>query len=221
MTKLYEGINLDFRPTSYFSALSVEQLLLSSIKGQKRQDIVRQALKEGRVPLVPEAYLDSALTADDRNALGRIHPSFMGGEYLPKFHNEEVEIARINIASTTSDVTSLLARRVGNRIHYRVVDEYGGDTLTSPSTRTSNKPLTLGQVESFFNGAWSIFDNLEMNFGDDGFNEEEMLNFTSPSSEFYPEFGELYCKRIVEWGKQRRGALPGAAFTQATGQRTT
>ncbi len=205
MTKLYEGINLDFRPPSYFSALSIEQLLFSSIKGQERQDIVRRALKEGLV--VPEEYLDSELTEGDRNDLGRIHPSFMGGEYLPTFDNEEVEIARICIASTTSDVTSLLARRVGKRIHYRVVDEYGGDTLTGPSKRTSNKPLTLGQVESFFNGAWWILEILEMNFGENGYDEIEMLNFTNPSSEFYPEFAELYRKRIIEWGKESRGEL--------------
>jgi hypothetical protein len=39
-----------------------------------------------------------------RSALGRLHPSFMGGEYLPDRRDTEVEIARINIDSTTSDV---------------------------------------------------------------------------------------------------------------------
>jgi para-nitrobenzyl esterase len=33
--------------------------------------------------------------------LGLIHPSFMGGEYLPNRQEAEVEIARINIDSTT------------------------------------------------------------------------------------------------------------------------
>ena len=32
----------------------------------------------------------------------------MGGEYLPDRRDTEVEIARINIDSTTSDVTSVL-----------------------------------------------------------------------------------------------------------------
>ena len=59
-------------------------------------------------------------------ALGRIHPAFMGGEYLPDLSQDEVKIARITIASTTQDVTSVYARRGKNRIHYRVVDEYGG-----------------------------------------------------------------------------------------------
>jgi hypothetical protein len=53
----------------------------------------------------------------------------MGGEYLPDLKQDEVEIARITIASTTQDVTSVFARRGKHRIYYRVVDEYGGETL--------------------------------------------------------------------------------------------
>ena len=47
-----------------------------------------------------------------------------------------MEIARITIASTTQDVTSVYARQVGQRIQYRVVDEYNGDTpeLRAPFT---------------------------------------------------------------------------------------
>ena len=36
-------------------------------------------------------------------------------------------------------------------------------------TRTSSRPLTLGQLESFFNGAWSVFEVLKRNFGDEGY----------------------------------------------------
>ena len=86
----------------------------------------------------------------DRQVFGRMHPMFMGGEYLPKIKPKEVEIARISIQSTTYDVTVLYARQVGKRIHYRVVDEYEGDTLQQPSTRTSIKPLTMGAMIDFF-----------------------------------------------------------------------
>jgi hypothetical protein len=81
----------------------------------------------------------------------------MGGEYLPDLTSTEVAIARITIASVTQDVTSVYARRGKNRIHYRVVDEYEGETLSGKDTRTSTRPLTLGQLEEFFNTAWSIF----------------------------------------------------------------
>jgi hypothetical protein len=74
-----------------------------------------------------------------RSALGRLHPSFMGGEYLPDRRETEVEIARINIDSTTSDVTSVYAKAGKDRVLYRVVDEYGGDTLTVKPTRSSKR----------------------------------------------------------------------------------
>jgi hypothetical protein len=51
-------------------------------------------------------------------------------------------IAGITIASTTQDVTCVYARRGKNRIHYRVVDEYQGDTLSDRQARTSVRPLT-------------------------------------------------------------------------------
>ncbi len=64
----------------------------------------------------------------------------MGGEYLPDRRDTEVEIARINIDSTTSDVTSVYAKAGKDRIRYRVVDEYNGDTLSEKRTRNSRRP---------------------------------------------------------------------------------
>jgi hypothetical protein len=65
----------------------------------------------------------------------------MGGEYLPDRRDTEVEIARIKIDSTTSDMTSVYARPGKDRINYRVVDEYWGDTLTEKRTRSSRRLL--------------------------------------------------------------------------------
>jgi len=50
-----------------------------------------------------------------REGLGAIHPSFMGGEYLPGYRRNEVEIVRIELDSTTSDVISLRARPIGRK----------------------------------------------------------------------------------------------------------
>ncbi len=61
-----------------------------------------------------------------------------------------MEIARINIDSTTSDVTSVYARPGKGRIYYRVVDEYQGDSLTEKRTRSSKRPLSLGVLITFF-----------------------------------------------------------------------
>ena len=60
----------------------------------------------------------------------------MGGEYLPDYRANEVEIVRIELQSTTADVTSVRARLVGRkdpRIEYRVVS-----TSTSLSSFSSH-----------------------------------------------------------------------------------
>jgi hypothetical protein len=150
----------------------------------------------------------SALSDVERQALGRMHPAFMGGEYLPNLLQTEVEIARITIASTTQDVTSVYARRGKHRIYYRVVDEYEGETLSTRNTRTCIRPLTLSELETFFNSAWSIFDVLEMNFGNDGYDLDRMLRFVvGVESSFYPQIGTLYANRIVAWATKRRPEL--------------
>ena len=119
----------------------------------------------------------------------------MGGEYLPNRQETEVEIARINIDSTTSDVTSVYAKAGKNRIYYRAVDEYNGDTLSEKRTRTSKRPLTLGELIEFFLGAWHLNEVLEMNELD----REGAQDFTNPSSEFYPEFTAAIRAKIDEW----------------------
>jgi len=131
----------------------------------------------------------------DRRALEAMHPMFMGGNYLPDTEQGEVEIARIRIASTTFDVTSVYAKRDGDVIRYRVVDEYGGDTLEGPSGTESTRPLTLGELADFFLTAWPLLDVLEMNFEGD---PDASLGFFVAESDFYPEFDALCRERVVE-----------------------
>ena len=116
----------------------------------------------------------------------------------------EVMIARITIASVTQDVTCVYAGRGKRGIHYRVVDEYENDTLSRRRRRTSTRPLTLGQLETFFNGAWSLFSVLALNFASGGYDINKMLRFVvSVDSQFYPQIGELYKRRIVAWAARR------------------
>lgn len=201
------GLDLSFRPSGYFWPMSLEKHLLSTIKGKERRALVELAIAAGELDLLPESILASSLSQSDRTSLGRIHPAFMGGEYLPSLRNGEVEIARIEIDSTTRDVTSVRARRCGKRIHYRIVDEYDGETLSAKNTRTSLRPLTLRHLFDFFEGAWSILETLECNFADSGYDESLMLDFVHPSSACYPDFVNLYTERIVEWGASKRKAL--------------
>jgi len=200
------NIDLYFRPASYFWPLGLETHLLARIKGAERKAALKQLIDARRLDQIPDFLVRSALSEADRKSIGRIHPTFMGGEYLPDLSQNEVMIASITIASTTHDVTSVYARRGKQRIYYRIVDEYGSETLSGRSTRTSTQPLTLGQLEKFFNGAWSIFDVLEMNFED--FDLPRMLGFVvSIESPFYPEIGALYGVRIKAWATARRAEL--------------
>ncbi|MDP2325742.1 MAG: hypothetical protein Q8N51_17180 [Gammaproteobacteria bacterium] len=137
----------------------------------------------------------SALSQAERRAIGRIHPMFMGGEYLPDMDEQEVEIARISIHSTTSDVTSVYARRGQDGIAYRVVDEYEGETLSGDNERTSKSPLSLEELTEFFLGAWPLMDVLEMNYEGD---LDGMLGFFWADSAFYPALDALLRERVEE-----------------------
>jgi hypothetical protein len=198
------GINLDFRPPSYFWPMGLETHLLARIKGAERKAALKQLIDAGRLD-VPDFLAHSALSYEERQALGRIDPAFMGGEYLPDLLQNEVAIARITIASTTQDVTSVYARRGKNRIRYRVVDEYEGGTLSGRNTRSSARPLSLGELEAFFNGAWSIFNVLAMNFRNRGYDRDQLLGFVlGVESQFYPQISELYERRIEAWAAAQR-----------------
>ena len=202
------GIDLAFRPRSYFWPLGLETHLLTRIKGAERKTALKRLIDAGRHDEIPDFLTQSALSNANRQALGRMHPAFMGGEYLPTLLQTEVEIARITIASTTQDVTSVYARRGKHRIYYRVVDEYEGETLSTRNTRTSIRPLTLSELETFFNSAWSIFDVLEMNFGKDGYDLDRMLRFVvGVESSFYAQVGRLYKLRIKDWAAVRKAEL--------------
>lgn len=198
-TQSTNALDLAYRPESYFWAKDSNIKLSSDIKGAERKALYERAIRSGDIALANSLITSPDLSSDARASLGRMHPNFMGGEYLPDREDEEVEVARITIASTTQDVTSLYARRGKNRIYYRVVDEYGGDTLNKP-TRTSTKPLTLKQLTEFFFESWNFIDCLDCNFESDGYPRDQVHSFiVDASSNFYAEFGSYVHFLINEW----------------------
>ena len=200
-------IDLKYRPHSYFWANDIGVQLPSDIKGAERKALFETLVAQGRGDEVDELLAKPVLNAQERQSWGRFHPSFMGGEYLPDRKSEEVEIARITIASTTRDVTSVYARQGVKRIHYRVVDEYGGDTLSGTGQRATLKPMTLGQLTNFFLSTWNLLDVLGFNFEDGEYSSEEIKAFViDASSSFYAEFGQLIDARIDKWIKSRSKA---------------
>ena len=68
-------------------------------------------------------------------------PAISEPEDQPGRRAREVDIARITIRSTLSDTTCVTARRVGSRIRYRIVDEYGANRCRIPA---SDRPCVPG-----------------------------------------------------------------------------
>ena len=122
------SIDIDYSPDTYFWAYDNRITLSSDIKGANRKALYERAIQCGDIEFANSLIAEPTLTSQRRRAQGGFHPSWMGGEYLPDRENQEVEIARITIASTTQDVTCVYAKRGATRIYYRVVDEYEGMT---------------------------------------------------------------------------------------------
>ncbi|NDE18350.1 hypothetical protein EBZ80_25885, partial [bacterium] len=139
-------------------------------------------------------------------AWGGFHPSQLGGEFLPRRRNGEVEIARIVINSVTSDVTCVYAKRGKRRIYYRVVDEYEGETLDDRGRRTSKHPLRLGELVDFFLASWDLLRVLDVNFWEHAYPPGRVHGFLNViSSDFYPNFGDEVRRRVNDWLALKRG----------------
>lgn len=187
--------SMAYRPRDYFGRYDLEAELMTRVKGTLRRKLLREAMESGNIDQVPPAARESALDEANRRMIGRIHPLYMGGEYLPKMRKDEVEIARISIQSTTGNVVCLYARPVGHRIAYRVADEYEGSTLDGPSVRTSMRPLTMGAMMEFFLTSWNLFTCLDCNYEDD---LQRKLNFFNAESEYYPYFDDTLREQVVQ-----------------------
>lgn len=188
-------IDLNYRPESYFGPQNPLDFQISQVKGAVVRRRLEKLLAEGHHDKVREILANEGASASELRSLESIHPMFMGGNYLPDAEEGEVEIARIEIDSTTFDVTSLLARPVGAQIRYQVVDEYEGGTLTGCTSTVSDWPMTLKEMADFFLGAWPLIEVLERNFEGD---LEPSLAFFTAKSRFYPDFDRLCRKYVTE-----------------------
>jgi len=197
------GIDLSYRPRSYFGPLSLQTHLLSRVTGHQRREILRRHLKAGSSGYPPELE-QSMLDKRFRRALGSIHPKWMGGEYLPPLGKSETEIARISLASVTADQISVRARRLKDRIAYRIVDEYPeAGQVYDCRPRTSRQPLTLAELVAMLDGArdcdGAVFGPIVFNIESCGGDAEEYEDFVSVSSEFYPDLHDYYEARLAAY----------------------
>lgn len=194
-----EGIDLHFRPATYFAPASADERVLSDVKGSVLRTALRGILSRGRSSEARRRLgLISPSGPRERSVerqLGAVHPMYMGGNYLPDADSSEVEVARITIRSTTYDTTCVYARLEGGTIHYRVVDEYGGDTLKEPNATTTVAPMTLGEFADFFLKAWRLANVVEYNYEGD---LDGALGFFWAESAFYPQLDHLCRQRVRE-----------------------
>lgn len=145
-------VDWNFRPTSYWDSAGA---IFANIKGTwRRRWLARVAA--GQSEDIPAAFAGDELSDPTRTIAGRVHPQMMGGEYLPSYRPEEIEIARVELDSTTADVVSIRARPCGGRIAYRVLDEYGARFWLP--RHTSRRPLTLAQLVEIIDGAVPDYD---------------------------------------------------------------
>jgi len=105
----------------------------------------------------PETYWPDDATGLEterpRKALDRATPFGPGTDFLPDYLDDEVEIACVSLQSTMGDVISVRARREGDVIRYRVVDEYedpddedAPDERWTPGFAESRQSLTMAEM---------------------------------------------------------------------------
>jgi len=196
------------RPKSYWDDENALASVLRDVKGTQRRNLIEQCWQEGTLGVLPEDVLKGTMPEEAREDWGRIHPMFMGGEYLPDFGAGETEIARLELRSTTADVISIRARRAGARIRYRIVDEY--DTRFEQQRKSSRLPLALEELIRYIDGSshpdlaggLALCYN-EMN-ADGGGDRRSLRNFTTVRSTIYPQLEEHYRHVFDQWAE---GAL--------------
>jgi hypothetical protein len=194
------GLDPSWRPATYWPEEGLRHAILNNILGEVRHGLIQQALDSGAADIPPASLLSPEISPGLRDCLGAIHPSFMGGEYLPGYLRGEVEIARVALESTTADVIALRARKLKDGfIHYRVVDEYGTRYKCSPAH--SLLPLTAGELlrtleESGDGGGSLVMGPLIGSLGG-GADPERLRGFVTVRSHFYPGL-EQHCHERCE-----------------------
>lgn len=216
--------NWKFRPESYYYDDDWRGEVLSQIDGQVRRNFAEAELVisgietyENYVSALIDGRLDPSMfrkqSPEEKQALGAIHPSSMGGEYLPGLRDNEVEIARVSMRSTLADCISVRAGWAGGRYHYRIEDEYDTEFVFRP--KTSQKPLTFTGLVALINSAYIEDTELSNDLHDmyllmnlaNSADPDEYADFVSVDSYLYPELSEFYRQRSLELVEGRRAEL--------------
>jgi len=139
-----------------------------------------------------------------RGFLGSLHPTLLGGEFLPDYDPEEIEIARITMDSTTQEVITIRASpgTVERPIIYQVFNEY--ETHYNFEPQFSQLPLTLEELIRLIDTSKGDMggiglDIIQTNLDCNGRRPEYYANFLHFSSEFYPGLDRHYWFAVERW----------------------
>tara|TARA_B100000768_G_C11236345_1_gene357425 strand:- start:199 stop:852 length:654 start_codon:yes stop_codon:yes gene_type:complete len=202
-----DSFDLEYRPNHYFGPQDLKTFYRARITGQIRGNLVVKSI-EGEE--IPKELKQSSLNEQLRTAQGSIHPSMMGGEFLPSVYENDLEIARVVLETTTMDVTSLRVRKQRNRFVYKMVDEYSNQFVLPQ--KTSVKPLRMVAVIAMINecklisydDGTSLTDrgivlpNIEYLVGEHH-PKSEILSFVNVESAFYPELNSYFEDQKLLW----------------------
>jgi hypothetical protein len=191
------NFNLEFRPI-YFGPEDLKKHFGARVKGELRRQAAMDMADSGNFD---EKVMSSELNDDHRQAVGAVHPWLMGGEYLPDFMNAEVEIARVTLASTTMDVTSIRAQRSDGCYDYRIVDEYENEFDFEP--KSSETPLSMKELIRIIDECELVTGPRNMNL-EGGCTPEEIYNFATVTSVFYPELVTYYTDANEDWLENKK-----------------
>ncbi len=81
--KRFKNIDYGFRPESYDLPANPLQAILGDVQGTARKAIIRYLEARGQLSDLPAAQLQQLLDGQRCDPSAAIHPTFMGGEYLP------------------------------------------------------------------------------------------------------------------------------------------
>ena len=213
--KRFEGIDYEFRPKSYWDISDPLEAILKNVKGTNRRQMIRDYWESGRIEELFDTHLLDELGEKERSRLGRIHPTFMGGEYLPDYAEGEVEIARIELESTTADVISIRVKKEGERIAYLIVDEYETEFNILPTH--SDKPLTLSELIGLIDGGSEeaslglYYTQMNYEGGERSIEWlDQMRHFTRVESVFYPQLNLHYEQLLDLWYEEEKNKMKGS-----------
>lgn len=197
-----------FVPASYWTNLSVGQTIVHSIRGVARRESAEKALEEGTLEELPDFVLQDRLTDRQRLSLSRIHPSLMGGEYLPDHLPGEVTIASICYeGSVCRDVDEIRAslrggyRWVGESWEGREIEEDNwtpdveeGDAEDALPPENFCDPVSQDTLADWI--IERILEILNDNHYNGGVDWEDLRGFASVSSDHYPTLADQ-CEEAI------------------------